>query len=46
MAAAISEIVNSDRKLVGWKQSTGYVDLYPAALGVSAVAGAALWLTF
>jgi Ca-activated chloride channel homolog len=46
MSAAITRIVDSERKLVGWKQATDYRDLYPAALGTSVLAGAALWLAF
>jgi len=32
------------RKIVGWRTTTEYEDLYPAALTLAALAGAALWL--
>ena len=41
---AIAEIVGGERRLVGWRTSTEYRDLYPALLGLAALAGAALWL--
>jgi Ca-activated chloride channel homolog len=41
---AIADIVKGERKLLGWKISTDYRDLYPAGLTTAAVAGAALWL--
>lgn len=44
LAGALEEIVKGERKLLGWKTSTDYRDLYPASLAVAAVAGAALWL--
>ena len=44
MAEAISTIVRGERKLVGWKTTTDYRDLYGAGLAVALVAGAALWL--
>ncbi len=44
MAAAISTIVRGERKLVGWKSTTDYRDLYGAGLAAALVAGAALWL--
>ncbi len=44
MAAAISAIVQGERKLVGWKTTTDYRDLYDAGLAAALVAGAALWL--
>ncbi|MEI6669771.1 MAG: VWA domain-containing protein [Acidobacteriota bacterium] len=44
MAAAISTIVQGERKLVGWKTMTDYRDLYDAGLAAALLAGAALWL--
>jgi len=44
LAGAIDDIVKGERKLVGWKTSTDYRDLYRASLAVAVVAGAALWL--
>ena len=44
LTRALDEIALGERKVVGWKTSTDYEDLYPAALAVAAFAGAALWL--
>ena len=44
MAEAIDTIVRGERKLVGWKSTTDYRDLYGAGLAVALAAGAALWL--
>jgi len=44
LARAIDDIVRGERKLVGWRTSTEYRDLYRAGLTVAAAAGAALWL--
>jgi Ca-activated chloride channel family protein len=44
MARAITDLVKGERKLVGWRTSTDYRDLYRASLAVAAGAGAALWL--
>ncbi len=44
MAAAINTIVQGERKLVGWKTTTDYQDLYGVGLATSLVAGALLWL--
>jgi Ca-activated chloride channel homolog len=44
LARAIADIVKGERTLVGWRTSTEYRDLYPAALAASGVAGAVLWL--
>lgn len=44
MAAAINTIVRGERKLVGWKTTTDYRDLYGAGLAAALVAGAVLWL--
>jgi Ca-activated chloride channel homolog len=43
LAGAIADIVRGERKLVGWRTSTEYRDLYPAGLAIAAAAGAALW---
>ncbi len=42
LARALGEVVNGDRKIVGWRSATEYRDLYPAALAVAAVAAAVL----
>jgi Ca-activated chloride channel family protein len=44
LARAIAEIVRGERKVVAWRTSTDYRDLYRAGLGVAGLAGAALWL--
>ncbi len=44
MAAAINTIVRGERRLVGWKNTTDYRDLYGASLAAALVAGAVLWL--
>jgi Ca-activated chloride channel family protein len=44
LARAIDDIVRGERRLVGWRTSTEYRDLYRAGLTVAAAAGAALWL--
>jgi Ca-activated chloride channel family protein len=44
LARTIADIVKGERTLVGWRTSTTYRDLYPAALAASGVAGAVLWL--
>lgn len=44
LARAIADIVNGERRLLGWRTSTEYRDLYRAGLGVAGVAGAVLWL--
>ncbi len=44
LASEIEDIVKGERKLLGWKTSTDYRDLYPASLAVAAIAGGALWL--
>jgi Ca-activated chloride channel family protein len=41
---AIDTIVGGSRRVVGWRTSTARRDLYPAFLGVAALAGAALWV--
>lgn len=44
MATAINTIVRGERRLVGWKTTTDYRDLYGAGLAAALVAGAVLWL--
>jgi hypothetical protein len=41
---AIADIVSGERRIVGWRTSTEYRDLYPAGLAVAAIAGAGVWL--
>ena len=38
------EIEQGERTLVGWRTTTEYRDLYPAALVLALAAMAALWL--
>jgi hypothetical protein len=44
LVAGLFTIVNSERRIVGWKTTTEYRDLYPAGLAVAGTAVAALWL--
>jgi len=44
LARAIEDIVRGERKIVDWKTTRDYRDLYPVGLAVAGVAGAALWL--
>jgi Ca-activated chloride channel family protein len=44
LASTIADIVKGERKLLGWRTTAEYRDLYPAGLAVAAAAGAALWL--
>ena len=44
LARAIAAVVNSDRRILGWRSATEYRDLYPVGLAVAAVAAAALCL--
>ncbi len=44
MAEAISAIVQGERRIVGWKTTTEYQDVYGAGLAAGLVAGAVLWL--
>lgn len=46
LARAIADIVRGERRLVGWRTSTEYRDLYRAGLAVAAIAGAALWVVW
>jgi Ca-activated chloride channel family protein len=41
---AIDDIVKGERRVLGWRTSTEYRDLYPAGLAAAAAAGTALWL--
>jgi Ca-activated chloride channel homolog len=43
LARAIAEIARGDRRIIGWRSSTEYRDVYPAALAVAAAAAAGLW---
>ena len=44
LAAALDDVVRGERTIRGWRTTTEYRDLYPAALALAALAGAALWL--
>lgn len=44
LALALDDVVKGERTIRGWRTTTEYRDLYPAALALAAVAGAALWL--
>jgi Ca-activated chloride channel family protein len=44
LTRALQEIEQGERTLVGWRTTTEYRDLYPAALMLAAAAIAALWL--
>jgi Ca-activated chloride channel family protein len=44
LAAGIASIVSSERRVIGWRTTTEYRDLYPAGLAVAGAAVAALWL--
>ena len=44
LAKALHEIEAGERKLVGYRTTTEYRDLYPAALILAAIAVAGLWL--
>ena len=43
LTRALEQIEAGERRLVGWKTTTDYRDLYPAALAVAGVATAMLW---
>jgi Ca-activated chloride channel family protein len=43
LTRALEQIEAGERRLVGWKTTTDYRDLYPAALAVAGVAMAMLW---
>jgi Ca-activated chloride channel family protein len=44
LARAIADVVKGDRRILGWRTSTDYRDLYPVGLAVAAAAAAALCL--
>jgi len=44
LARAIPQLVKADRRIVGWRSSTEYRDLYPVAIAVALAATAALGL--
>lgn len=44
LTQAINDIALSERKIVGWRTTTDYRDLYPEALGAAAAAGVLLWI--
>ena len=41
---AIDEVADRERKIIGYRTSTEYQDVYRVGLAVAAMAGAALWL--
>ena len=43
LARAIADVVKGDRRIVGWRPSTEYRDLYPVVLAAAAAAAVALW---
>ena len=44
LTTALAQIALSERKIVGWRTTTEYRDLYPEALALAAAAGVALWI--
>jgi Ca-activated chloride channel family protein len=44
LARALQDIEQGERRLVGWRTSTEYRDLFPAALALAVAAIALLWL--
>src|SRR5262249_9716508 len=44
LARTIADLVNGERKVVGWRTSTAYHELYRLGLATAAGAGAMLWL--
>jgi Ca-activated chloride channel family protein len=42
LGRALTDLVNRERRIVGWRSSTEYRDLYPLGLAVAALAAAAL----
>jgi len=44
LTRALNDIALSERKIVGWRTTTDYRDLYPEALGAAAAAGVMLWM--
>jgi len=43
LVGAITRIVKGERRVLGWRTTTEYRDLYPAGLAVAGAAAAALW---
>ncbi len=46
LTEALQQIEQGERRLVGWRTTTEFRDLYPWALGAAALAIAVLWLVF
>jgi Ca-activated chloride channel family protein len=44
LTRAIEQVALSERRVVGWRTTTEYRDLYPEALALAAAAGIVLWL--
>ena len=44
LAEGIANIAKGERRILGWRITSDYRDLYPAGLAVAGAAGAALWL--
>jgi Ca-activated chloride channel family protein len=44
LATGIARVVSSERRVIGWRTTTEYRDLYPAGLAVAGAAVIALWL--
>ncbi len=44
LTRALQEIEAGERKIVGWRTTTEYRDMYPAALAVAGLAIAGLWI--
>jgi Ca-activated chloride channel family protein len=42
LARAMTDVVKGDRRIVGWRSATEYLELYPVGLAVAAVAAAVL----
>jgi Ca-activated chloride channel family protein len=45
LTLALQQIEQGERRIVGWRTTTEYRDLYPYALGAAVLAIAALWLS-
>src|SRR5204862_7110513 len=47
LARALAQVAKDDRRIIGWRSSTDYHDVYPAALAVALIAtagaGPLLW---
>jgi Ca-activated chloride channel family protein len=43
LRGAIADIVAGEQRMVGWRSSTEFRDLYPGLLAMAALAGGALW---